>query len=302
MALTQFDAGKQHRATEAWADANPHLQAVRHDDSGVGYAQPKVKNAFNPPPVQATKLCLGAIQVETCQEDLLRQQVMDMRHLYVATGETAMGSSLRGLGLFPGDEPLSPERLKQCTDLNLAQPSAAPLWREAAEKGSAAAMWNYAVGNGFKPSRTLLDAEEYKIYFSRAPVYARQIARSGDFLAIVALASAHAPQSDLRMRSLLSQAVGIDRLKSMALYRVAEQAIGVNGKGKEGVKDLIDTRIRQLELLSSAEEIRESVVKSHQLSLEWGPINVPASMEHVDLFMLNGGQAMPVEEAECRSR
>jgi len=250
---------------------------------------------------EARSLCVSASKWENCQSELLEQRAMDFARLYEATGETAMNTSVPDIYAFEDATPMSPDRFKECSELVHAIPSVAPLWRAAAEKGSVSAMLNYAAGDAFNPDFILQNLDEYRIYQKRAGEYAYRAAREGSFTAVVALASAMSPHADMGFRRLLSQVLGTNKVESMTLYRMADHAMGVDVKGKERVKDLVRTRLLQLEVISSPEEIRQSVKESQRRTAEWQPLTVPARIDSLEALLLGGGQAPSPTEADCNS-
>ncbi|HVK51189.1 MAG TPA: hypothetical protein VM469_05560 [Pseudoxanthomonas sp.] len=255
------------------------------------------------PPLQleGRRLCISATKLEECQNELLQQHTVDLAKAYEATGEWAERSALPEMRAFEGASPLPPDRLRECSALVRSAPSVAPLWRAAAEKGSLSAMLNYAAGTAFNSDATLQDVDELRIYKQRAEQYAYQVARAGSFVAVVALASAMSPQEEIGPRPLLSQAVDTNQVEAMTLYRMADRAIGTNVKGKERVKDLISTRLLQLEALSSPQEIRQSWEALKRREAQWAPLHVPSTVDVVEALLLSRGEAPPPSEADCNS-
>lgn len=298
--LQREATGKGHGQSGDFTVAGDDAEAVPQQPAVGGNAHLQENVRTDVRDAVAASRCGNAVRLVFCKEVFARQRISDLRDLYEASGEGAMDSSLPGLLAFNGEPGPTPDEILACQaqqqDVEARLPT---IWLRAAEQGSVAAMRNYVSGVLFEDDEQLANLKELGEYKNKAVALAYRAARAGDLASIIMLASAMSPQRGAGFRSLLSQVAVQNTLESMTLYRQARRALSPREAENRATLDLVETRIRQIEVISTPAEISASKSEAERRIQLWRPIRFDDEVPALTAVMFSTGSAIPVSEQEC---
>ncbi len=171
----------------------------------------------------------------------------------------------------------------------------ANIWRDAALRGSPAAMRQYVSGNAFRWNSIIEVLPMLTTYKREAEGMAKDLASQGDIGTILALAAGYNPAS-FAERSLLAQTLNPDAARSLALYERAKQTIDGDRSGKySALAQDINATTAELRASMSQDELADSARLSKEEMASWQPPVIRSTEQRISA----AGRQNDIDRAAC---